>query len=77
MFRQPLIIITIVHADVMNLISSASDDVFYQKLADLNSAVKGLQRINSVVKDGSMNYPICLFLQPLALQCQPFRIIIA
>jgi hypothetical protein len=44
------------YADVMNLISSASDDVFYQKLADLNHAVEGLQQLTPLLNDGSMNY---------------------
>ena len=47
----------IVYADVMNQISSASDDVFYQKLIDLNSAVQGLKELTPLLQDGSMNYP--------------------
>ncbi|MDQ0897847.1 LamG-like jellyroll fold domain-containing protein [Paenibacillus sp. V4I7] len=44
------------YADVMNLISSASDDVFYQKLSDLNNAVEGLQLLTPLLSDGSMDY---------------------
>ncbi|KRF43727.1 discoidin domain-containing protein [Paenibacillus sp. Soil787] len=44
------------YADVMNLISSASDDVFYQKMVSLNSAVEGLQQLTPPLNDGSMNY---------------------
>ena len=44
------------YADVMNLLSSASDEVFYQKLADLNSAVQSLQLLTPLLNDGSMNY---------------------
>ena len=44
------------YADVMNLISSASDDVFYQKLSDLNNAAQGLQLLTPLLSDGSMNY---------------------
>ena len=46
----------IVYADVMNQISSASDEVFYQKLSDLNNAVQGLQLLTPLLNDRSMNY---------------------
>lgn len=46
----------IVYADVMNQISSASDEVFYQLLVDLNSAVQSLKELTPLLKDGSMNY---------------------
>ena len=46
----------IVYADVMNQISSASDDAFYQLLIDLNSAVQSLKELNPLLQDGSMNY---------------------
>lgn len=45
-----------VYADVMNQISSASDEVFYQKLFDLNSAVQSLQELTPLMNDGSVNY---------------------
>jgi hypothetical protein len=45
-----------VYADVMSVISSASDDVFYQKLSGLNSAVQGLQQLTPLISDGSMDY---------------------
>ena len=40
----------------MNVIASASDEVFYQKLFDLNSAVQGLQELTPLMNDGSVNY---------------------
>ena len=46
----------IVYADVMNQISSASDDAFYQLLIDLHSAVQSLKELNPLLQDGSMNY---------------------
>ena len=45
-----------VYADVMNQLSSASDEVFYQKLSDLNSAVQSLQLLTPLLNDGSVNY---------------------
>lgn len=45
-----------VSADVMSVMASVSDDVFYQKLLDLNSAVQGLQLLTPLLSDGSMNY---------------------
>ncbi|MGO4274542.1 Ig domain-containing protein, partial [Paenibacillus sp. TAF58] len=44
------------HTDVMNLITTAADNVFYQKLADLRSAVEGLQELTPSLSDESMNY---------------------
>ena len=44
------------YTDVMNLITTATDDVFNQKLAGLNSAVEGLQELTPSLNDGSMNY---------------------
>ena len=46
----------IVYADVMNAISSASDEVFNQKLVVLSDAVQGLQLLTPLLSDGSMNY---------------------
>ncbi|MDQ8735586.1 discoidin domain-containing protein [Paenibacillus sp. LHD-38] len=45
-----------VYADVMNQISSASDEVFYQKLFDLNHAVQSLQVLTPLMEDGSVNF---------------------
>ncbi|MDQ0897846.1 OmpL47-type beta-barrel domain-containing protein [Paenibacillus sp. V4I7] len=45
-----------VHADVINVIASATDEVFYQKLFDLNSAVQGLEELTPLMNDGSVNY---------------------
>ncbi|MGM0876529.1 MAG: LamG-like jellyroll fold domain-containing protein [Bacillota bacterium] len=44
------------YEDVMNIISSATDDVFYQKLEDLNNAVQNLQELTPLLEDGSMDY---------------------
>ena len=46
----------IVYADVMNAISSASDEVFNQKLVVLSDAVQGIQLLTPLLSDGSMNY---------------------
>lgn len=45
-----------VFADVMNQIASASDEVFSQKLFDLNSAVQSLLKLTPLMEDGSVNY---------------------
>ena len=45
-----------VYADVMNQLSSASDEVFNQILSDLNSAVLSLQLLTPLLNDGSVNY---------------------
>lgn len=45
-----------VYADVMNAVSGASDEAFYQKLAELSVAVSGLQLLTPLLSDGSMNY---------------------
>lgn len=44
------------YADVMNAVSGASDEAFYQKLAELSEAVSGLQLLTPLLSDGSMNY---------------------
>ncbi|XEC94400.1 LamG-like jellyroll fold domain-containing protein [Paenibacillus tarimensis] len=46
----------IVYNDVVNQISSASDEVFYQLLVDLNSAVHSLKELTPLLKDGSIDY---------------------
>ncbi|WP_197089581.1 LamG-like jellyroll fold domain-containing protein [Bacillus sp. SA1-12] len=45
-----------VYEDVMNIISSVSDNVFYQKLEDLNKAVQNLKELTPLLEDGSMDY---------------------
>ena len=44
------------YADMMSVIGSASDDVFFQKLTTLRSAVAGLQQLTPLLSDGSVNY---------------------
>jgi len=44
------------HADIESVIGSAADDVFFQKLATLRSAVAGLQLLTPVISDGSIDY---------------------
>jgi len=42
--------------DIESIVASASDEVFFQKLATLRSAVAGLQQMSPVIGDGSLNY---------------------
>ena len=42
--------------DMMGVISSATDAVFFQKLATLRTAVEGLQLLTPLIADGSMDY---------------------
>jgi hypothetical protein len=44
------------YADMMSVIGSASDDVFFQKLAALRTATAGLQELNPLLGDGSLNF---------------------
>jgi hypothetical protein len=44
------------YADMMSVIGTASDDVFYQKLAALRSAAGGLQALNALLSDGSLDF---------------------
>jgi large repetitive protein len=44
------------YADMMSVIGSASDDVFFQKLTTLRNAVTGLQQLTPLLSDGSVNY---------------------
>ncbi|CAN7167903.1 discoidin domain-containing protein [Pseudoduganella sp. LjRoot289] len=44
------------YADMMSVIGSASDDVYYQKLAALRTAAAGLQEINPLLSDGSLDF---------------------
>jgi hypothetical protein len=45
-----------VYTEVLSQISSASDEVFYQKLLELNDAVQSLRELTPLREDGSMNY---------------------
>lgn len=45
-----------VHAEVMDVITTATDEVFYQKLFDLNLAVQSLKELTPLMKDGSVNF---------------------
>ncbi|MRV70299.1 hypothetical protein GJ700_01005 [Duganella sp. FT92W] len=44
------------YADMMSVIGSATDDVFYQKLAALRTAAAGLIEINPLLSDGSLDF---------------------
>ena len=44
------------YADIMAVISSASDTVFGQKLTALSSAVAGLRQLTPLLSDGSIDY---------------------
>ncbi|MRV70310.1 hypothetical protein GJ700_01060 [Duganella sp. FT92W] len=44
------------YADMLAVAGSATDAVFQQKLAVLDTAVKGLQELTPLLADGSMNY---------------------
>jgi hypothetical protein len=54
------------YADMQSTIGSGSDNVYFQKLATLRTAVAGLQELNPLLKDGSLNYPNLLFKSNLA-----------
>jgi len=43
-------------ADINGALGSATDDVFFQKLAALSGAVAGLQELTPLLADGSINY---------------------
>ncbi|HEX7984886.1 MAG TPA: discoidin domain-containing protein [Duganella sp.] len=47
---------TAAYNDIESVIASATDDVFFQKLAALRTAVAGLQLLTPVIADGSLNY---------------------
>jgi hypothetical protein len=47
---------TAAYNDIASVLPSATDAVFFQKLATLQSAVAGLQLLTPVIGDGSMNY---------------------
>ncbi|MGF7030817.1 hypothetical protein J2T17_001723 [Paenibacillus mucilaginosus] len=44
------------HQEAKNLIATASDEVFIQKLMDLRRAVEGLEELTPLLQDGSMDY---------------------
>ncbi|MEO7577838.1 MAG: discoidin domain-containing protein, partial [Massilia sp.] len=44
------------YADMMSVIGSASDDVYFQKLATLRSAAAGLREVNPLLADGSLDF---------------------
>ncbi|MGG1517328.1 S-layer homology domain-containing protein [Paenibacillus oryzisoli] len=44
------------YEEALQALSTASDEDFYQELADLNSAVQGLQLLTPLMADGSMDY---------------------
>ncbi|RPK31233.1 putative Ig domain-containing protein [Paenibacillus xylanexedens] len=45
-----------IYADIMDVIATASDDEFLQKLVDLRSAVADLRELTPQLQDGSMDY---------------------
>jgi hypothetical protein len=45
-----------VYADMMNTIATATDEVYFQKLAALKTAVSGLRELTPLLADGSINY---------------------
>ena len=45
-----------VYNDMQSVIASASDEVFFQKLAGLRAAVAGLQLLTPTIYDGSLDY---------------------
>ncbi|SFU90537.1 discoidin domain-containing protein [Pseudoduganella namucuonensis] len=49
------------YADMMSVIGSASDDVYFQKLATLRTAAAGLQELNPLLSDGSLNFSTMFF----------------
>ncbi|MBW4080008.1 LamG-like jellyroll fold domain-containing protein [Paenibacillus sp. S150] len=59
------------YADVMNLISSASDDVFILKLMDLKTLIASLQKLTPLLSDGSMDFGNILVSSTFGTQLQP------
>jgi hypothetical protein len=47
---------TAAYNDMQGVIASASDEVYFQKLATLRTSVDGLQLLTSVISDGSLDY---------------------
>lgn len=56
------------YADMMSVIGSASDSVFYQKLATLRSAAAGLQALNPLLSDGSLDFSNMFFTSDFGTQ---------
>jgi hypothetical protein len=44
------------YQEALDALPAATDDVFYQKLTDLNDAIRTLQLLTPLLADGSMNY---------------------
>jgi hypothetical protein len=56
------------YADMMNVIGTASDDVFFQKLAALRTAAAGLQELNPRLSDGSLDFSKLFFTSDFGTQ---------
>jgi len=56
------------YADMMSVIGSAGDDVFFQKLAALRTAAAGLQELNPLLSDGSLNFTNMFFTSDFGTQ---------
>jgi hypothetical protein len=54
------------YADMQSTIGSGTDDVYFQKLAALRTAVSGLRELTPLLKDGSMDYTNLFFKSSLA-----------
>ena len=59
------------YADMMNVINTASDDVFYQKLAALRTAAAGLEQVNPLLSDGSLDFRKMFFSSDFAANLIP------
>lgn len=55
-----LVTYTAAYNDIESVLATAADDVFFQKLATLKTAVAGLQLLTPVIGDGSINYTTML-----------------
>jgi hypothetical protein len=59
--------------DIMSVIGSASDAVFFQKLTVLRSAANGLQELSPLLpSDGSLNYPDLLYSSDMGTKAKYF-----
>jgi hypothetical protein len=58
------------YADMMNVIGSASDDVFFQKLTALRMAAAGLQQVNPLLADGSLDFTNMFFSSDFGTQAR-------
>ena len=54
--------------DMMSVIGTATDDVFFQKLAALRTAAAGLQEMNPLLSDGSLDFTHMFFKSDFASQ---------